>query len=460
MAAPLRFEVLRFSATPASAEVALLELEGRFRAPARRRLGAPRLLAEEGTVRMEVGAAEGGDATAEPDGVRWRASFAVPLRLLDSGSFALAVGRELLVDLPDPDSDELGNGSSDLHVRLAREANGLRQRADEARETAAAALARADSERSARERAEAELRGARHAREELATRLAQFETELAGRDAAVEALRREHEAELERREQAFGARSDERVAAAEAEAADLRRALKTARADIELLRRERDRANDRAASSVRTVPAPAAPPPPPRHDGPHPEQEAAVPALPLPEGEAVGAPRPAPSRDQATENGADTETGADTENGAEPGTGETRVHDQGPPRPATAAGAAGASEPRSRCTRPPTRWRPFPTARWTPTTPRACACSAGGRRVAAAARSRPASPCRARPRSAPVISSPERSAAAASGRGWRGWRRSSPSPWSSPPCCSWCGGCADRAGGLPWAPKRRTMRVS
>ena len=345
MAAPLRFEVLRFSATPASAEVALLELEGRFRAPARRRLGAPRLLAEEGTVRMEVGAAEGGDATAEPDGVRWRASFAVPLRLLDSGSFALAVGRELLVDLPDPDSDELGNGSSDLHVRLAREANGLRQRADEARETAAAALARADSERSARERAEAELRGARHAREELATRLAQFETELAGRDAAVEALRREHEAELERREQAFGARSDERVAAAEAEAADLRRALKTARADIELLRRERDRANDRAASSVRTVPAPAAPPPPPRHDGPHPEQEAAVPALPLPEGEAVGAPRPAPSRDQATENGADTETGADTENGAEPGTGETRVHDQGPPRPATAAGAAGASEP-------------------------------------------------------------------------------------------------------------------
>ena len=151
--------------------------------------------------------AEGGDATAEPDGVRWRASFAVPLRLVDSGSFALAVGRELLVDLPAPDSDEHGNGSSDLHVRLAREANGLRQRADEAREAAAAALARADSERAARERAEAELRGARHAREELATRLAQFETELAGRDAAVEALRREHEAELERRERGVRARA-------------------------------------------------------------------------------------------------------------------------------------------------------------------------------------------------------------------------------------------------------------
>jgi hypothetical protein len=333
VAAPLRFEVLRFSATPASAEVALLELEGRFRAPVRRRLGAPRLLAEEGTVRMEVGAAEGGDATAEPDGVRWRASFAVPLRLLESGTFALAVGRELLVDLPDPDSAERTNGSSDLHVRLAREANGLRQRADEAREAAAAALARADAERDARERVEAELRGERHAREELATRLAQFETELAGRDAAVEALRGEHEAELERREQAFRARTDERVAEAEAEAAELRRSLKTARADIELLRRERDRANDRAAASVRTVRASGAPPRPTGDDRPHPEQEAATPPLPLPEGEAVGAARPLREPDTGNDTGTETDSEPD----------ETRSHDEGSPAPATAA--AAASEP-------------------------------------------------------------------------------------------------------------------
>jgi hypothetical protein len=335
VAAPLRFEVLRFSATPASAEVALLELEGRFRAPVRRRLGAPRLLAEEGAVRMEVGAAEGGDATAEPDGVRWRASFAVPLRLVESGTFALAVGRELLVDLPDPDSEEHTNGSSDLHVRLAREANGLRQRADEAREAAAAALARADAERGARERVEAELRAERHAREELATRLAQFETELAGRDAAVEALRGEHEAELERREQAFRARTDERVAEAEAESAELRRTLKTARADIELLRRERDRANDRAASSVRTVPAPDAPLPA-RDDRPHPEQETATPALPLPEGEAVGAARPAGARDTDTDTDTDGDGDGDTDS-------EARVHDESLPGPATAA--AAASEP-------------------------------------------------------------------------------------------------------------------
>ena len=261
MAPPVRFEVVRFSAAPASADVALLELEGRFSAPARRRLGAPRLLAEEGSSRVEVRAAEGGNATAEPDGAPWRASFAVPLRLLESGSFALAVGRELLVDLPDPDSEERTNGSGDLHVRLAREANALRQRADEAREAAAAALARADDERGTRERTEAELRGQRHAREVLATRLAQFESELAGRDETIETLRREHEAELARREETVRERTDERVREAEAESAELRRALKTARADIEVLRRERDRAAERAAAAVRTAAAPAAAPP-------------------------------------------------------------------------------------------------------------------------------------------------------------------------------------------------------
>jgi hypothetical protein len=292
VAAPVRFEVLRFSAAPASADVALLELEGRFRAPVRRRLGAPRLLAEEGAVRLEVGAADGGDATAEPEGVRWRATFAVPLRLMETGSFALAVGRELLMDLPDPDNEGHANGSSDLHVRLAREANALRQRADEAREAAAGALARVDAERSARERVEAELLGERHAREQMATRLSQFEAELAARDEAIAELRREHDAELERREEEFRARTDERVTEAEAESAELRRTLKNARADIELLRRERDRANERA-SSVRTAPQPGPPPPAGGDATPHPEQNAAAPALPLPEGEAVGSARPA-----------------------------------------------------------------------------------------------------------------------------------------------------------------------
>jgi hypothetical protein len=297
--ARLDFEVLRFTAAPASKEVAVLELEGRFRAPARRRLGAPRLLAEDPSERLEVSAADGRDATADPDGAAWRASFAVPLRILGHGDFALAVGRELLVDLPEPDREEGLNGTSDLHVRLAREANALRGLADEAREAAAAALGRADDERGERERLEAELRGERHAREELATRLGQFEAELAARDDALEAVRRdhalalerlahEHAEELTRREEHARAIADERVAEAEAEAAELRRSLKSARADIELLRRERDRATDRAAF-VRAEPATIPLPAPADF---HPEQEAAQTALPLPEGEEVGPARP------------------------------------------------------------------------------------------------------------------------------------------------------------------------
>jgi hypothetical protein len=291
VAAKLAFEVLRFSAVPASPDVAVLSLEGRFTAPSRRRLGGPRLLAENAEERVEVPAADGAaDAIADPDGVRWRASFALPLRMLLGAEFALAVGRELL-DLPAPDRDESVNGASDLHVRLAREANALRALADEAREAAAAALGRADNERGARERLEAELRGERHGREGLATRLSQFETELAPRDEAMEALRREHAEELERRDATGRAEADERVAAVEAEAAELRRALKSARADVELLRRERDRAVERA-TLVRAESATAAPAPAPVDRGVHPEQEAAAPALPLPEGEEVGVPRP------------------------------------------------------------------------------------------------------------------------------------------------------------------------
>ena len=113
----LAFEVRRFTATPGTPDVAVLELEGVFRAPARRRLGAPRLLAENADEHIEIGAADGGDATADPDGVTWRGSFAIPLRLLGGAEFALALGRELL-DLPVPDRDEGTNGASDLHIRL------------------------------------------------------------------------------------------------------------------------------------------------------------------------------------------------------------------------------------------------------------------------------------------------------------------------------------------------------
>jgi hypothetical protein len=324
----LEFEVLEFTATPGTSDVAVLQLEGRFRAPGRRRLGRPRLLAENAEERVEVPTTDGRDAVAEPDGVHWRASFAVPLRLLGGAEYALAVGRELL-DLPAPDADESTNGTSDLHVRLAREANALRALADEAREAAAAALGRADAERGQKERLEAELRGERHAREELATRLGQFEAELTARDEAIEALRREHEEALAERETAVRAEGDERVAEVEAEAAELRRALKSARADIELLRRERDRGARAAAMRVEAATTPVA-----AEASAHPEQEAAATALPLPEGEEVGLARPARGAAGTNGDGPDHDEGFDDD-------GAFDDEDAGVPPPTTVAGARG-----------------------------------------------------------------------------------------------------------------------
>jgi hypothetical protein len=324
----LAFEVLDFAAVPASPDIAVLRLEGRFSAPSRRRLGGPRLLAENAEERLEVPAADGGEAVADPDGLHWRGSFALPLRMLLGAEFALAIGQELL-DLPAPDRDEGLTGAGDLHVRLAREANALRTLADEARAAATAALGRADDERGARERLGAELGAERHAREELATRLSQFEAELGARDDTLERLRVEHAEELERRDAAARADADARVAAVEAEAAELRRALKSARADIELLRRERDRAAERT-TVVRAEPAAAARLPVDR--GVHPEQDAAGPALPLPEGEEVGPVRPA-GAGRASANGAN---GA---NGDGPG-----AHDDAEPPTTIAGGAAPGSE--------------------------------------------------------------------------------------------------------------------
>ena len=113
------------------------------------------------------------------------------LELLDDGSFALAVGRELLVGLPAPD---LAEATGEREVRLAREANALRRTADEARAAAAAALASVGTERQAREATEAEMAEARMARDDHARRAASLDEELAQ-------LRREHAAELVRRDE-------------------------------------------------------------------------------------------------------------------------------------------------------------------------------------------------------------------------------------------------------------------
>ena len=254
VASGLSFEVLRFTVEPVSAEVALLELEGRFRAETRRRLGVPRLMAETDDGSSEVAPAAADEAHAEPDGGLWRASYAVALDLLDDGSFALAVGRELLVGLPAPD---LAETSGEREVRLAREANALRRTADEARAAAAAALASVGTERQAREATEAEMAEARMARDDHARRAASLDEDLSQ-------LRREHAAELVRRDEEQAAAlagrdeeaaraADERVAELEAEAAEARRSLRAARAEAEAMRRDLERERERAEAAEAAV---------------------------------------------------------------------------------------------------------------------------------------------------------------------------------------------------------------
>jgi hypothetical protein len=250
----LSFEVLRFAAAPVSAEVVLLEVEGRFRADPRRRLGVPRLVVEQADGSREVAPAAADEALAEPAGTLWRASYAVALELLEDGEFSLAVGRELLLGLPVPDLGE----TDDRDVRLAREANALRRTADEARAAAAAALVSAGAEREAREAAEAEMAEARLARDDHARRAASLDDEIAQlrRDQAAELVRRdeEHQAALAARDAESAQAADQRAMVLEAEIAEARRALRNARADTESIQRDLERERERADAAEAALP--------------------------------------------------------------------------------------------------------------------------------------------------------------------------------------------------------------
>lgn len=252
VAGQLSFEVLRFAAAPVSGEVALLELEGRLRAGTRRRLGVPRLVAEHAEGTREVAPAAADEATAEPDGVLWRASYAVSLDELSGGEFSLAIGRELLVGLPAPDAVD---GGGDREVRLAREANALRRTADEARAAASAALASVGDERRAREEAEARVAELGLARDDLTRRVAGVEEELAQarRDHAAKLVRRDEERATLMAGHEAAQSADERVAEIEAEVVAARRDLRTARAEAESYRRELERERERVEAAEASV---------------------------------------------------------------------------------------------------------------------------------------------------------------------------------------------------------------
>ena len=290
------FELERFSVSPITADVILLEVEGRL-AGAPARSAAPRLLVERaGGGRREHAPVE---AIAQ-DGLL-RAGFAVPAGDVETAALALAVGG-LLLDLPAPDVAD----TADRTVALSREVNRLRHELTELRREAAAGRAAvaghaAELERIKRSGVEHEAAADRGAAERVAEaertanqRVAEAERAAserqaglaraaAKRQAELEHARTELERELaearERAEHRDAAAATERArvegerdaanaeaAATTARAADLARREQAARAEIEALRGKLGRSEEeqRAAAlaqgprtRAQATPAPA-----------------------------------------------------------------------------------------------------------------------------------------------------------------------------------------------------------
>jgi hypothetical protein len=207
------FELLRFGGSAVSAELAVVELEGRF-AGQRGRFARPPLLVieQDDAPRVELAPVR---STLHDE--RWRGSYAVPLRALDEGRFALGA-RGTLLELPAPDWVDDG----DRLAALARDANGLRRRVEALEDDVAAARADADAARAALDQAVADVEQA--VRAETAQRIDDLEREvveahkIAGSDAAQ--ARKEAETARSTAVQQTAAEHDVRVRAGERLAAE------------------------------------------------------------------------------------------------------------------------------------------------------------------------------------------------------------------------------------------------
>ena len=175
------FELERFSVSPVTAGVALLEVEGRLAgAPARAR--SPRLLVEhDDGARREHAPVE---AIAGDE--QLLVSFAVPVGDVEAAAFALAVGG-LLLDLPAPDPV----AGADRTVSLARELNALRRERSTLR---------------------AELAAGREAAAGHAAELERVELAAAEREAEAEQAAQAHVAAAERAAQEHVTAADEALA--------------------------------------------------------------------------------------------------------------------------------------------------------------------------------------------------------------------------------------------------------
>ena len=202
------FELLRFGGSAVSAELAVVELEGRF-AGQRGRFARPPLLVveQDDAPRVELAPVR---STAQDEG--WRGTYAVPLRALDGGRFALGA-RGTLLELPAPDWVDHG----DRLAAVARDANGLRRRVEALEDDVVAARADAEAARAALAQAVADAEQA--VRAETAQRIDDLEREVveAHKIAASDAAQAGKEAETTRRTavQQTAAEHDVRVRAAE-----------------------------------------------------------------------------------------------------------------------------------------------------------------------------------------------------------------------------------------------------
>lgn len=132
------FELRRFEAAPVTGAIVVVELEGRFRQPAR--FGrAPVLVIDPGEERARRIELQPVRMSAE--GTHWQASYAVPAEALTADA-QLALGvRGTLLELPAPDEPDDG----ERLTALAREANRLRRELEAAEADAATAREQAEA---------------------------------------------------------------------------------------------------------------------------------------------------------------------------------------------------------------------------------------------------------------------------------------------------------------------------
>lgn len=235
------FELERFSASPVTADVVLLELEGRLAgAPAR---AATRLLVEPAIGARREHAPVG---AVMLDGLL-RASFAVPAADVEGSALALAVGGRLL-ELPAPDPVS----AADRTVVLAREVNALRHELTVMLEEVAAGREAAAGHAAERERQAELARAAAKRQGELERATTELERELADVTAAAEQRDDVAAAQCARLEKEHDTARAAAVAASE-RAAELSREKKAARAELEALRRALDeREGELSAAAPRT----------------------------------------------------------------------------------------------------------------------------------------------------------------------------------------------------------------